>query len=115
MAPKIAAAGPAASAADSKPAGGAASAAASKPAGGAASAAASKPAGPAASAASGASKDPRKPQNEVGINLTKDPTICSCVPLSVDSLRGHEPCEGYMDIGLEGYWAIGLSYRATGL
>ena len=112
MAPKIAAAGPAASAAASKPAGGAASAAASKPAGGAASAAASKPAGPAASAASGA---PRKPQNDVGINLTKDPTICSCVPLSVDSLRGHEPCEGYMDIGLEGYWAIGLSYRATGL
>ena len=94
MAPKIAAAGPAASAAASKPA-------------------ASKD--PAASAASGASKDPRKPQNEVGINLTKDPTICSCVPLSVDSLRGHEPCEGYRDIGLEGYWAIGLSYRATGL
>ena len=112
MAPKIAAAGPAASAAASKPAGGAASAAASKPAGGAASAAASKPAGPAASAASGA---PRKPQNDVGINLTKDPTICSCVPLSVDSLRGHEPCEGYRDIGLEGDWAIGLSYRATGL
>ena len=94
MAPKIGAAGPAASAAASKPA-------------------ASKD--PAASAASGASKDPRKPQNEVGINLTKDPTICSCVPLSVDSLRGHEPCEGYRDIGLEGYWAIGLSYRATGL
>jgi len=106
MAPKIAAAGPAASAAASKPA------ASKDPAASAASGASKDPA---ASAASGASKDPRKPQNEVGINLTKDPTICSCVPLSVDSLRGHEPCEGYRDIGLEGYWAIGLSYRATGL
>ena len=51
----------------------------------AAAAAASKPDAPrapadspAASAASGASKDPRQPQNEVGISLTKNPTICSC-------------------------------------